>query len=74
MKLSTLIKNVTVIRPDVPGSPDGEALDVGIIDGRFARVEVNIPEGDSDTVIDGRGLLAFPGVVDSHQHWGIYNC
>ena len=24
-------------------------------------------------VIDGRGLLAFPGVVDGHQHWGIYN-
>jgi allantoinase len=73
MKLNTLIKNVTVIRPDVPGSPDGEGLDVGIIDGRFARVEASIPEGDADTVIDGRGLLAFPGVVDSHQHWGIYN-
>jgi allantoinase len=25
------------------------------------------------TVIDGRDLLAFPGVVDAHQHWGIYN-
>ena len=73
MKLNTLIKNVTVIRPDVPGSPDGEALDLGIVDGRFARIGANIPEGDADTVIDGRGLLAFPGVVDAHQHWGIYN-
>jgi allantoinase len=24
-------------------------------------------------VHEGRGLLAFPGVVDAHQHWGIYN-
>ncbi|MFY1698375.1 dihydroorotase [Solwaraspora sp. WMMA2101] len=23
-------------------------------------------------VVDGRGRLAFPGVVDAHQHWGIY--
>lgn len=73
MKLNTVIKNVTVIRPDVPGSPDGEALDLGIVDGRFARIEANIPEADGDTVIDGRGLLAFPGVVDAHEHWGIYN-
>jgi len=73
MKLNTLIKNVTVIRPEAPSSPDGEALDLGIVDGRFARVEADIPDGDADTVIDGRGLLAFPGVVDAHQHWGIYN-
>jgi len=73
MKLNTVIKNVTVIRPDVPGFPDGEALDLGIVGGRFARIEADIPEADGDTVIDGRGLLAFPGVVDAHQHWGIYN-
>lgn len=24
-------------------------------------------------VIDGQGRLAFPGVVDPHSHWGIYN-
>jgi allantoinase len=73
MKLDTLIKNVTVIRPEVSGSPDGERLDLGIVDGRFARIEADIPEEDADTVIGGRGLLAFPGVVDAHQHWGIYN-
>ena len=73
MRLNTLVKNVTVIRPDVEGSPDGDDLDLGITDGRFVRIERNIPEGDAETVIDGRGLLAFPGVVDAHQHWGIYN-
>ncbi len=24
-------------------------------------------------MVDGGGKLAFPGVVDAHQHWGIYN-
>jgi allantoinase len=71
--LQTLVKNVTVVRPDVPGAEDGEALDLGISDGRFVRVERDIPAEEAEVVIDGRGLLAFPGVVDAHQHWGIYN-
>ncbi|HEX5496789.1 MAG TPA: dihydroorotase family protein, partial [Mycobacteriales bacterium] len=24
-------------------------------------------------IVDAGGLLAFPGAVDAHQHWGIYN-
>jgi len=72
-QLQTLIKNVTVVRPDAAGAEDGEPLDLGIVDGKFARVERDIPETDADVVIDGRGRLAFPGVVDAHQHWGIYN-
>src|SRR5688572_3004865 len=73
MTLQTLVKNVTVVRPDVPGAEDGEALDLGISDGRFVRVERDIPAEEAEVVVDGRGLLAFPGVVDAHQHWGIYN-
>jgi allantoinase len=72
-RLQTLVKNVTVIRPDVPGAEDGEQLDLGITEGRFVRVERDIPAEEADVVVDGRGLLAFPGVVDAHQHWGIYN-
>jgi allantoinase len=72
-RLHTLVKNVTVVRPDVQGAEDGEALDLGIADGRFVRVERDIPAEDADAVVDGRGLLAFPGAVDAHQHWGIYN-
>ena len=72
-QLQTLIKNVTVVRPDVTGAEDGEQLDLGIVDGKFTRVERDIPASDADVVIDGRGRIAFPGVVDAHQHWGIYN-
>jgi allantoinase len=71
--LQTLVKNVTVVRPDVPGAEDGEPLDLGISDGRFVRVERDIPAEEAEVVVDGRGLVAFPGVVDAHQHWGIYN-
>ncbi|HVD64760.1 MAG TPA: hypothetical protein VNC14_10740, partial [Lapillicoccus sp.] len=71
-RLNTLVKNVTVVRPDA-GADDGERLDIGIVDGRFTRLEADIPADEADAVVDGRGLLAFPGVVDAHQHWGIYN-
>jgi allantoinase len=72
-QLQTLVKNVTVIRPEGDAHQDGEALDLGIADGGFVRVEAGIDEADAETVVNGRGLLAFPGVVDAHQHWGIYN-
>ena len=58
--LQTLVKNVTVVRPDVPGAEDGEALDIGIADGRFARVAPGIPAEDADAVVDGRGLARLP--------------
>lgn len=72
-RLHTLVKNVTVVQPDRTDSPDGAPLDLGISDGRFVRIEPDIPADDADTVVDGRGLVAFPGSVDAHQHWGIYN-
>ena len=68
--LDLIVKNVRVVRHDHEGTP---RLDLGVAQGRFARVEPNIPAEEAVEVIDGRGRLAFPGVVDAHQHWGIYN-
>lgn len=68
--LDLIVKNVRVVRPD---RAEVAEADLGIADGRFARVEPNLPAEDAAEVVDGRGLLAFPGVVDAHQHWGIYN-
>ena len=67
--LDLLVKNVRVVRP----GREVETADLGVEGGRFTRVEPGIPAEDAATVVDGRGLLAFPGVVDVHQHWGIYN-
>jgi allantoinase len=68
--LDLLVKNARLVRPD---SPDVIDSDLGVAGGRFARLARDIPAQDAATVIDARGRLAFPGVVDAHQHWGIYN-
>lgn len=67
--LDLLVKNVKVVRP----GRDPESLDVGVEGGRFTRIEASIPAEDATTVVDGRGRHLFPGAVDVHQHWGIYN-
>ena len=71
--LDLLIKNVTVVTTEDGAGESGQRLDLGIADGKFARVEADIPAEEAAEVVDGRGLVAFPGVVDAHQHWGIYN-
>ncbi|MBG9390144.1 dihydroorotase [Caenimonas aquaedulcis] len=65
-----LIKNVRVVRPH--GNTVHES-DIAIKDGRFAKVAPGIDVTLSKTVHDGRGRLAFPGVVDAHMHSGIYS-
>lgn len=69
-KYDLLIKNAMVVRP---GSGAPEALDVAIAKGRFAAVDAAIDANSADTVVDAKGKHLFPGVVDVHQHWGIYN-
>ena len=65
-----LIKNVRVVRPK--GNAVHEA-DIAIRNGKFARIAGNIPVKEAKTVYDGKGRLAFPGVVDAHMHAGIYS-
>lgn len=67
--LDLLIKNVSVV---LDGQPDAVSLDIGIKDGKIAKLEADIPASEAARVVDGRGRTAFPGVVDAHQHWGIY--
>src|SRR6185503_12990594 len=64
-----LIKNLRVVRPQ--GNEVHEA-DIAISKGKFSRIQGNIPAKSAKTVYDGKGLLAFPGVVDAHMHAGIY--
>ncbi|WP_246074930.1 dihydroorotase [Nonomuraea terrae] len=63
-----LLKNVKVVTPDQDEPMDA---DIAIEDGRIVRIEPGL--STAGEVIDGGGRLAFPGVVDAHQHWGIYN-
>ncbi|HUZ39941.1 MAG TPA: dihydroorotase family protein [Acidimicrobiales bacterium] len=68
--LDLIIKKVRVVRP---GSDAPKEMDIGILDGKFVELATSIPAENAKSVVDGKGRLAFPGVVDSHQHWGIYN-
>jgi allantoinase len=65
-----VIKNVRVVRPQGHAVHSG---DIAIRAGKFARVGGDIPAKEAKTVYDGKGRLAFPGVVDAHMHAGIYS-
>ena len=65
-----LIKNVRVVRPH--GNVVFDA-DIAITDQRVAKVAPGIDATRAKAVYDGRGRLAFPGVVDAHMHSGIYS-
>ncbi|MEU1807414.1 dihydroorotase [Micromonospora aurantiaca (nom. illeg.)] len=65
-----LLTNVRMVRHD---RPEPELMDIGVTDGRISRVAPRIDRAEAAQVVDGGGRLAFPGVVDAHQHWGIYN-
>jgi allantoinase len=68
-KYDLLFKNVGVVRPRGAGI---ESLDIAVSGEKFAQVAAGIPSDEARTVVDGRGQLAFPGLVDAHMHSGIY--
>ena len=65
-----LIKNVRVVRPH--GNVVHEA-DIAIAGEKIALVAPAIDTARAKAVHEGRGHLAFPGVVDAHMHSGIYS-
>src|SRR5690242_19185902 len=68
--LDLVIRNLRVVRPRAHGT---ETLDVGIANGKFAELSSSIDASRARRVVDGKGLLAFPGLVDAHTHVGIYH-
>jgi allantoinase len=64
-----VVRNGQVVRP----GRDPERLDIAVADGRVVALAPELPADGVPTVVDARGRLVFPGVVDAHQHWGIYN-
>jgi allantoinase len=64
-----VIANAAVVDPR---RPDAVAADIAVVDGRIAAVGADLADS-ADSVFDASGLVAFPGAVDAHQHWGIFN-
>ncbi|HWC42142.1 MAG TPA: cytosine deaminase, partial [Actinomycetota bacterium] len=54
----------------------GPALDLLVSGGRIAEAGAGLRAPAGATVVDGRGQLALPGLVDAHAHldktlWGL---
>lgn len=67
-----LIKNGTVVRTEDAAPADGEIADILVVDGKIATIGPDL-NAEGAEIVDATGKLVFPGVVDAHQHWGIYN-
>ena len=65
-----LLKDVRVVRPH---GNTVHASDIAVKDGKVALLSPGIDIARAKEVHDGRGRLAFPGVVDAHMHAGIYS-
>ncbi|MEU3098591.1 dihydroorotase family protein [Streptomyces sp. NPDC006967] len=64
---------VTNVRVVTDERDDAQAADIAVRDGRIVEVAPGTDVTRAARVVDGGGKLAFPGVVDAHQHWGIYS-
>lgn len=69
-KWDLLIRDVRIVRPRGDAVHQG---DIAIADGKFAAVASSLNAARAKRVYDGKGRLAFPGVVDAHMHTGIYS-
>ncbi|MFD6159821.1 dihydroorotase family protein [Nocardia sp. NPDC060256] len=70
--IELLIRNARVVRASDLASDSPEPLDIAISAGTIREIGPDLPADDRTRVVDAHGLLAFPGVIDAHQHWGIY--
>ena len=67
MTSRTIIRGVRLLDPDLP---DGlqPPLTIAVASGLIEAVGPDVPPLPDDTVIDGRGRLAAPGLVNAHTH------
>jgi len=64
-----VIRGVTIMTAAGPTIPSGSVL---VRDGKIAAVGASVDAPADATVIDGRGKVLTPGVIDTHSHIGVY--
>ena len=65
--LDTLIKNVTAVTMDDEGHLYPDAY-IAIKDGKISYIGTEASQEQAEKVIDGRGMIAMPGLVNTHSH------
>ncbi len=51
-----------------PANKVDAIMDVAIVDGRIAAVGPNLPSANAKTVMDAKGCVVTPGIIDMHTH------
>lgn len=67
-KGNVLIKDATILTVTNGTIPQGSIL---IRDGKIAAVNVDLKAPEGVTVIDAKGMVAMPGMIDTHSHMAI---
>ncbi|MBI1847051.1 MAG: amidohydrolase family protein [Candidatus Rokubacteria bacterium] len=65
--MKTLIRNIGLMASGDLRQPLLDADSLVVVDGRIAGIGRGLDE-DADTVIDARGTMVMPGLIDSHVH------
>ncbi|WP_169980404.1 amidohydrolase family protein [Tautonia rosea] len=65
---NVLIKDVTILTVSNGTIPKGSIL---IKDGKIAEIGQSIEAPEGLTVVDAKGMVAFPGIIDTHSHMAI---
>lgn len=68
--MDKIIKNVKIVSPNSAQQIRG---DIGIKGEKIAAIGQGLMPTPETEVFDGKGMLAFPGLVDAHMHTGIYS-
>lgn len=69
MRFDVFIKNGNVVFPGV----GVKRAEIGVKNGKIAAIFEPGAQEDAAKTIDAQGMHVFPGVVDAHEHLGIYN-
>ncbi len=65
--MDTLITNVTAVTM-APGTEVLFGVNIGITDGKIEFISKKVPEALPQTIIDGTGMVAMPGLINCHTH------
>ncbi|WP_153722866.1 dihydroorotase [Sporosarcina cascadiensis] len=69
MKIDLLITNGAVVFP----KQGVKNVNIGVRDGKIVGIFENAEVIEANEILDASGLHVFPGLVDAHEHLGIYN-